>query len=370
MTYNRPLHLILSRIYILRTLSYYQVRNYVLEDNTESYVDKVLKTAVSKKYIEKIGRLKKDSYYLITRLGISYLKEYGIIEINTRINEFVSRPIHYLTAGQLAFKPVYKNHQIALNEFVLKFAENFENMDFKYCDEKNVTDLIPNIRPDGILFFDDTMYFLEMDMNTERAARLKRKWQNYRYFIQSTEFTQLDFDIKVLFILGGNVTSSSERKYFLWKLINDNLGDAINDRFNFYVDTEDILLDLITDGIADNNKAISHNIKYDEIMEIPGNDREYKYFIFKKFDGLKTIRDIFMFAGYRAEYKVNKGMDLNLVVVLERENDAIRIMDILYEGRENDDSIFFTTLERLEKNRVNDAMFSVSNNKIIKFTGK
>lgn len=370
MTYNRTLHLILSRIYILRTLSYYQVRNYVLEDNTESYVDKVLKNAVSRKYIEKVGRLKKESYYLITRLGINYLKEYGIIEINTRINEFVSRPIHYLTAGQLSFKPVYKNHQIALNKFVLKFAENFENMDFKYCDEKNVTDLIPNIRPDGILFFDDTMYFLEMDMNTERAARLKRKWQNYRYFIQSTEFTQLDFDIKVLFILGGNVSSTSERKYFLWKLINDNLGDAINDQFNFYVDTEDVLLDLITDGIADNNKSISHNIKYDEIMEITGNDREYKYFIFKKFDGLKTIRDIYMFAGYRAEYKVNKGMDLNLVVVLERENDAIRIMEILYEGREYDDSIFFTTLDRLEKNKVNDAMFSVFNNKIVKFTGK
>ena len=105
-------------------------------------------------------------------------------------------------------------------------------------------------------------------------------------------------------------------------------------------------------------------------MEITGNDREYKYFIFKKFDGLKTIRDIYMFAGYRAEYKVNKGMDLNLVVVLERENDAIRIMEILYEGREYDDSIFFTTLDRLEKNKVNDAMFSVFNNKIVKFTGK
>ena len=77
-----------------------------------------------------------------------------------------------------------------------------------------------------------------------------------------------------------------------------------------------------------------------------------------------------MFAGYRAEYKVNKGMDLNLVVVLERENDAIRIMDILYEGREYDDSIFFTTLDRLEKNKVNDAMFSVFNNKIVNFTGK
>lgn len=60
MTYNRTLHLILSRIYILRTLSYYQVRNYVLEDNTESYVDKVLKNAVSRKYIEKVGRLKRN----------------------------------------------------------------------------------------------------------------------------------------------------------------------------------------------------------------------------------------------------------------------------------------------------------------------
>lgn len=45
-------------------------------------------------------------------------------------------------------------------------------------------------------------------------------------------------------------------------------------------------------------------------------------------------------------------------------------MEILYEGREYDDSIFFTTLDRLEKNKVNDAMFSVFNNKIVKFTGK
>lgn len=34
--------------------------------------------------------------------------------------------------------------------------------------------LVKNIRPDGVLLFNDTLYFLEMDMNTERAARLQK----------------------------------------------------------------------------------------------------------------------------------------------------------------------------------------------------
>ena len=69
--YSTRLHLILSRIYRLRAVSYSQISKYILSGLSENYVDKIVKAAVADGYLIKNGRLKTEAYYFITKKGIS-----------------------------------------------------------------------------------------------------------------------------------------------------------------------------------------------------------------------------------------------------------------------------------------------------------
>lgn len=374
--YSTRLHLILSRIYRLRAVSYSQISKYILSGLSENYVDKIVKAAVADGYLIKNGRLKTEAYYFITKKGISYLKEYGVIELGAYSGEFVNRPVSFLSAGEVSFKPVYQKHQLALNEFVFMFEEVFGESFFTYCDEKNASMLVKNIRPDGVLLFNDTLYFLEMDMNTERAARLQKKWRSYRYFASSTEYTHFKYDIKVLFILDGGVSDTSERKYSLWKMIIDNLGDLISNKFNFYVDTEKNLIDLMISDVTHHklmtakelfDKSMMVNLgrqfgcdlllKSRESLGLAGED-----FFCDTFNGLSTICRIINFAKFRTLYKMKKGNEIGYIIVLDQDNDAKRIGEVIYPSRKVPAGVLFTTQQRLVNNPLHQALFMIDEN--------
>lgn len=370
--YSTRLHLILSRIYRMRAVSYLQISRYILSGLSENYIDKIIKMAVSDGYLNKNGRLKTEAYYFITKKGISYLKKYGIIELGSYSGEFVSTPADYLTAGEVSFKPVYKNHQLALNEFVFMFEEVFGESFFSYCDEKNASMLVKNIRPDGVLLFNDTLYFLEMDMNTERAARLQKKWRSYRYFVSSTEYTQFNYNIKVLFILDG-VSTTSERKYALWNMIIANMGDLISEKFNVYVDTNKNLIDLIINDVT-NHKTLAAREAFGQSMVIdPRTNFENSIwlksrtdlglvggqFLSEIFNGISTICHIINFPKFRALYKTQRGADIGYIIILDQEQDVKRIGEVVAPFRMIPDGLFFTTQERLEKYPLNQALFAV-----------
>lgn len=61
------------------------------------------------------------------------------------------------------------NHQLSLNEFVLRFRDNY-SFPFSYYDEKYVSQIFSDMRPDGLLKINDNYYFLEMDMCSERKT--------------------------------------------------------------------------------------------------------------------------------------------------------------------------------------------------------
>ena len=61
------------------------------------------------------------------------------------------------------------SHQLSLNNFALSFRHNYPS-DFTYYDEKFVSQIFSDIRPDGIIKLGNNYFFLEMDMCSERKA--------------------------------------------------------------------------------------------------------------------------------------------------------------------------------------------------------
>lgn len=67
--------------------------------------------------------------------------------------------------------------------------------------------------------------------------------------------------------MDGGVSDTSERKYSLWKMIIDNLGDLISNKFNFYVDTEKNLIDLMISDVT-HHKLMTAKELFDKSMMV------------------------------------------------------------------------------------------------------
>lgn len=238
-------HLILSKIYCLRTMSFNQVYEFIFapEDLTVGYCSEVMKKMTASGYIEKIGHYNEEAYYFLKKRGIDYLKSEGVINIGDRLPQPVS---DFKTAGKLKIKETYIKHQLMLNQFVLEYERDTAEY-FEYYDEINVSTLFTNVRPDGIIKKGNTYYFLETDMNTERSQRLQKKWESYRRFAISQDYLDMRGDVKILFIL-ERVNEYSKRIINLEDYIYNNMNDIICSRLDVLINPRARIIKAINDN--------------------------------------------------------------------------------------------------------------------------
>jgi len=376
MKQHRKKHEILSYIYQLRTLSYLEIKEFFFDrDNlSENYCSKIVKEMLSEKTIEKVGYHKSEAYYFITKTGIKYLSEYGLIKVGRGNTEAI--PLA-LPPYKLKIDDKNVKHQIALNHFTLRLEELTE---FDYYDEKYISLIFKNMRPDGLAVTDDICYFLEMDMNTENKRQLREKWEHYRHFLNTTEYSEMNRPVKVLFILGGGITDKSKRKIYLRHQIADNLSDKVSADFNFYFGTEPTLLR----DVSRDNKAVIKSVlqgrgfrvgkgtlsdnslsgytfdfyAYEEgnggkIISRGGESEEFV--IDDMTDGnLYSYIKLKSISGISSMFKHKHGRDIKYLLIVNSEREAME-----YIAETGGEIVYFSTIERLQKLPLHSAIFQV-----------
>lgn len=388
MLYGEKIHIILSKLYQLRVMSYNDIYSFIFgsEGLSESYCQKILKNIVKCNYVEKVGRFTDSSYYFLKRDGIKFLKTYGVIPIGKKKVDDAIFFSEFLYPSRLKVEEIYVNHQLSLNHFVLRFEQMFSGFDFSYYDEIHVSSFIPNVRPDGLIKINNNCYFLEMDMGTERKSRLMSKWESYRNFLNSNVGSSFDYNIEMLFILGGKQKSYGRRSWIIRKYLSDFLEDKINFDFNVKLDTENNLLNNINNDLRENVL-----IDYKQIFSPHGfnfisdckNSEFLSGFIFDKYicklnqnkkivtnsgfvldfyvdnftDGnmyvYKKVKEFNMIASC---YSLQKKRNIHYLIITNSESEAYTLLkndNAFYDG------LYFTTINRLSSLPFYEAVFTL-----------
>jgi hypothetical protein len=296
----------------------------------------------------------------------------------------------YYRASELDIYPKHINHQVHLNQFVIDFQTKELDYNWKYYDEKYVSNYT-HIRPDGLLSILDTDFFLEMDMSTESKKQLCEKWENYRNFLLSREYAYREKKIVVLFIVDG--TEKLQQRINLVKhTIYERLLDSLDSEFEIYIGTSEQLLSLlekrllpISKGIVPNPiklvKEVFERVHGFKMVEGENFKREfngvkYGFYASKQVDGRIVYENNrfqeFLVDDYFSEsptivskisyhdknntFFVQKhGREMAYLIVAKNEEQAykdLRMIDAI--GLPN---IFFTTYQRLKERPFHEALF-------------
>ncbi|MFI3211229.1 MAG: replication-relaxation family protein [Peptostreptococcaceae bacterium] len=292
-------------LYNHRCLTFFQAYNHFYKDNSNSYNDCL------DKYINKLIRLKlvEDTLFandnlalFLTKNGVDFLREYFNLDKEIYVNGRIKKSIY--TAGDLKMLPRLIPHQVFLNQFVLDFKTicSFAKEDnWAYFDEKFVSKYT-FIRPDGLIEFKDTDYFLELDMNTESKKQLIDKWDKYSNFLRRKKPKR---KIVVLFIV-ENTKNMKNRIDVVNYTINEAISHLISDNFDIVVGSkEDLLKYMFTkksktlyEVLKNEGFKVSSATKNKDLF----NNANYSYYIRKLDCNNKIINE----NGYSAEYLIDE----------------------------------------------------------------
>lgn len=386
---NEKAHKVLSMIYRFRILSYSQLYSLVFSDSTDNYCHFVIRSLSGNGYIDKCGYYRTSSYYFLTRNGISYLRKNGVLPLKGDDAEYYESLV---SASVLNVKESYASHQLALNQFVIDFMCRYPDMDFEYFDEIYTSSIISNIRPDGIIKMNDTYYFLEMDMNTERKQRLMKKWESYRRFLNSASKGNFTLRIKVLFILGGNIKDIYSRKFSLSEYVLDNLDDKISRMFNIYVGDDKHLFEYLDKDILNKNSNIGQLLKWKGFKLSTANFTDeaisgfnFGYYLYKPTpsgaiaieggtpiefimdsfeDGaVLSLKNLTLFDKFCTLYSKEKGRSINYLMIVNSEKEAYYISSMFNIYASN---VFFITKDRLQNRKsFNEALFKIDSESMV-----
>lgn len=238
--------------------------------------------------IKAVDYLATERVYFLTPNGIEVVRHYFEMPYNVYDSKKKVVKRGYYRASELEIYPKNINHQTRLNQFVIDFKEQNQDVNCKYYDEKHVSQYT-SIRPDGMLSFLDTDFFLEMDMATESRKQLYEKWENYRNFLASREYAYREKRIVVLFIVEG--TSRIKERIDLVKYtIYERLLDVLDSDFEIYVGTSEDLLSLMK------NRLVPACFNEDPYTSRIKNSLQEKHQFYVS-DG-ESVRDIFHGAKY------------------------------------------------------------------------
>ena len=260
---------LLHHLYLYRCLTFQQAKDYIynLKDETlekfyKNHVQRLLRLDV----VIKVEYIPNDYVLFLTTNGVDsvrYTKEIPL-EIFNPDTKIVKRG--YYRAGELRLHPRLINHQVFLNQFMLEFQEMAKERGIKwrYYDEKYVSQYL-TIRPDGLIRLFDTDFFLEMDMGTESQKQLIQKWNHYRDFVRSDEFTNKENKIVILFIT-ENVRDVEKRKELVRFTAINQILDLFQDSFDMVIGSKNELLELLFNTLIPN--ILQENNQKNELVQI------------------------------------------------------------------------------------------------------
>lgn len=377
--------LTVAQIYQLHYMKSIKFDNDIVSD---SYCKKKIYEFTELGILEKVEYPEGEALFLTT-LGIEVVK--NAFDFPMNIYDYEKKIVKrgYYRASELRVAPKYISHQLMLNQFMIDFIAREHDVYWKYYDEKHISQF-RNIRPDGLLNMLDIDFFLEMDMATESKKQLYNKWENYRRFLDSKEYDNIERKIVVLFIV-ENTMNPQARIDLIRHTIGERLMDRIDANFEIYVDTMDGMMNLLEDkiGVAkklkmDENDEIFRSIanqgfsvamgeklrdifggfefdfygrKIDEnnhIIVEYGKVQEFVVDSYKHspFSVLKKVAFINL---VNLHFKKRFKREVSYVVVAESEEQIYRdlkVMDLLVVN-----NIFYTTFERMNTRPIHKALF-------------
>lgn len=259
-------------IYTHRCLTRDQLFRYYYseESSRSSYADRHVQKMLDEGYIQAVFYGEDGIAYFIATRGVYLVRRLVAIK-STKLYgvDRDSVDLHW-RAHELMLDPSKIRHQIALNEFVLDFDKRAEpfNLENIYYDEKFVPDKgisSRRARPDGIIELPNVTLYLEMDMNTERSARLNSKWKAYRVLFNTYSFweSREKKPVVVLFIL-ENTVQPLLRRSTVTKTVYTHLMDCISDRLDLHIGVPLDIMNLIFDKfMSEKEDPLIEKIKND-----------------------------------------------------------------------------------------------------------
>lgn len=385
---------VLFQIYLHRCFTLKQIYANFLNDM--SYGDFLNREKEWLEYgiIEEVPFNEENLAIFLTKLGIETVVENFDLPKNivqdslkpTKLENIISNKTiknGYYRPAELKMLPKAIPHQIHLNQFVLDFKRLYQlsgyDASWEYFDEKYMS-MYHRIRPDGLIRFQDTDFFLEEDMNTENKAQLMQKWDHYRSFLSSFEYQKGTQKIKVLFII-DNTKQIENRKNLVKLTAYDTLFNFISEKFDIIVSTRESLMRMMfhifIPTILHQNKKLKDLEQYwkgqgflidatKPLQENLGN-KEFQYYVrktdesgklqvenhrFQEFivdyyypDGLVFIDKLSMYHGIENSFRFKYKRNSQYILVCENLS-YLRKERKLFE-LPNSENVFFTTLHRL-----------------------
>ncbi|WCF11742.1 replication-relaxation family protein (plasmid) [Paenibacillus thiaminolyticus] len=388
---------VLRSIYTFRCLNENQIdqlhfKNSMPIDQQQSkaFTSRCIQELLDWELVRVVEYLGAERVYFLTPLGIEVIRHY--FKMPRNIYDAKKKVVKrgYYRASELAIYPKNINHQVRLNQFVIDFQIQNSELNWKYFDEKYVSQYT-NIRPDGMLSILDTDFFLEMDMATESKKQLYEKWENYRNFLSSREYAYREKRIVVLFIVDGT-TKIKERIDLIKYTIYERLLDVLDTDFEVYVGTSDSLLTLMKNKLipacknsdpctaqvkkylqeqhdfhvsdGDSLNAVLKGTKYalyirklnenNKLLVEGGRIQEFvvdDYF----YEPTTIVSKVAYLDKYNSFFKSIYKRDISYLIVGESEEkiyNDLKLVDLI--GLKN---IYFTTLQRLKEKTFHQAVF-------------
>lgn len=388
---------LLHKLYLFRCLTIRQTYRELyrgLYENFSDFENERLEKLIAIGVIEKVV-FHIDNYAIfLTTNGVDIVRE--AVQLPTQIFNPDTKTVKrgYYRAGELRMSPRLINHQVHLNQFVLEFmalAKDYGHT-FNYYDEKHVSQYF-TIRPDGLIQIFDTDFFIEMDMGTESQKQLTEKWNHYRDFFRSQEYTEKEKKVVVLFITHTNKNLEA-RKDIVRYTASQAIIDVFGEGFDMHIGSKDELLnlvfeELIPDMVQQNDtkaKLLRLLQQYHGFSIAPGerlskmlHDTTYEYYV-RRLNEDGAIRSLFgrvqefLIDDYTTQplsvlhkitfHKRNANsyrlkMNRNIPYIIVAKDEQMLYKDLLVTDIKNLENIFFTTIERLEKKDFHDAIFQI-----------
>ncbi|EOU1989322.1 hypothetical protein C4D27_11210 [Clostridium perfringens] len=393
---------VLKSIYYFRCLTIKQIYNkfYKNKYNYSDFLSIKIRYFLTNELIEEVYFNINNIACFLTSTGVELVRYHCKLPSNIldEKNKVIKRG--YYRAGELKIQEKLINHQIHLNQFILDFDKYMyklntalkDNMKltYNYYDEKHVSKYI-DIRPDGLIELIDVDLFLEMDMCTESKKQLKDKWKHYRSFLFNRK-NKLNKKIIVLFIIDGT-DSIENRKKLVKHTISSMIMDVFDNNFELYIGTRNEILSLLFQHLI--LKIIQSSYKMEEIKkELQKHDfhisngdvfnrhlsnNNYEYYI-RKINNRNTIvvqngkiqeflfdeylyspfsvlNKIFYHSRNSSCFKHDYQRDISYIILVNDINNLYS--DLKTVDLTDIKDVYFTTLERLQKRPLYEALFQI-----------
>lgn len=388
---------LLHKLYLFRCLTirqaYRELYKKIYDDflNFENVrLEKLIRLGI----VEKVNFQIDNHALFLTTSGVDIVR--AAVQLPTEIFNADTKTFKrgYYRAGELRMHPRLINHQVHLNQFVLEFMAQARDLGHRwtYFDEKHVSQYF-TIRPDGLIQIYDTDFFIEMDMGTENQKQLNDKWNHYRDFFRSQEYSEKEKKIIVLFITQTS-RNVDARKDIVRYTASQSLIDVFGEGFDMHIGSREELLqmifnELIPDMVQQNDtksKILRLLQQYHGFRIAPGeklskmlHDTTYEYYIRRlNEDGdirsnfgriqeyilddyttqpLSVLHKIVYHKRNANSYRLNMERTIPYIVVGKDEKTLYK--DLHVTDIKNLENIFFTTVERLEKKTFHEALFII-----------